>query len=227
MNRAKVIVHMYVSIDGKIDGDYTSPESSAYYSDELFRLSNADGNGRQTIQMYAAPSKVDLTQYSTEKIDYSDWIPDVHSATWSISFDRKGVCGWEKNYFAYNGRKMHAVEVVTKQASLAYLAFLRSLNIPYIVSGENDFNLNEVLIKLKQYFKIETLALCGGARIDGVFLQAHLVDQISLVIAPYVNGDSKNKSAFDTVGQFVADRFEIAQFKKLADGGLHLIFNKK
>lgn len=227
MNRSKVIVHMYVSIDGKIDGDYGSPESSAYYSDELFRLSNADGNGRQTIQMYAAPNKLDLTQDSTKNIDYSDWIPELQSETWSISFDRKGVCGWNQNYFEYNGHKMHAVEVVTKQASLAYLSFLRSMNIPYIISGENNFNLNDVLVKLKRYFNIETLALCGGARIDGVFLQAHLVDQISLVVAPYVNGDNQNKSAFDTMGQFVNDHFEISQCKKLVDGGLHLIFNKK
>lgn len=227
MNRSKVIVHMYVSIDGKIDGNYGSPESSAYYSDELFRLSNADGNGRQTIQMYAAPSKFDLKQYSIKGIDYSDWIPELQAETWSISFDRKGVCGWNQNYFEYNSHKMHAVEVVTKQASLAYLSFLRSMNIPYIVSSENNFNLNEVLVKLKEYFNIETLALCGGARIDGVFLQEHLVDQISLVVAPHVNGDNQNKSAFDTRGEFVNDHFEISQCKKLAGVGLHLIFNKK
>lgn len=38
MNRSKVIVHMYVSIDGKIDGDYSSAISSSYYNDELFKL---------------------------------------------------------------------------------------------------------------------------------------------------------------------------------------------
>lgn len=42
MKRSKVIVHMYVSIDGKIDGEYGSSISSQYYSDELFELSNAD-----------------------------------------------------------------------------------------------------------------------------------------------------------------------------------------
>lgn len=43
MDRSKVIVHMYVSIDGKIDGPYSSDISGKYYSDELFKLSNADG----------------------------------------------------------------------------------------------------------------------------------------------------------------------------------------
>lgn len=173
MDRAKVIVHMYVSIDGKIDGPRSSDISSAYYNDELFRLSNADGNGRKTISMYAAPGKVDLSKYSADGINYEDWIPQIESDTWSVAFDRKGTCGWEKNYFEYNGHKMHAIEILTKQAPKEYLAFLRSMNIPYIVSGETEFNLNDVLIKLKKHFHINTFALCGGAAIDGVFVNHH------------------------------------------------------
>lgn len=226
MERAKVIVHMYVSLDGKIDGPRGSEISSAYYSDELFRLSNADGNGRKTIAMYAAPGKVDLSKYSAAGIEYKDWIPDIQSDTWSVAFDRKGTDGWEKNYFQYNGHKMHAVEVLTKQAPKEYLAFLRSMNIPYIVSGDKEFDLEEVLVKLKKYFQINTFALCGGAAIDGVFLRAHLVDEISLVLSPHVNGDNNIKSAFDTMGKYVDDTFKIDQVKKLGDGGVHLLFKK-
>lgn len=227
MQRAKVIVHMYVSIDGKIDGPYSSDISGSYYSDELFKLSNADGNGRETIQMYAAPGHPDLSKYDVSQIDYSDWLPDISSDTWSVAFDRKGKDGWTKNYFAYNGHQMHAIEIVTKQAAKNYLAFLRAMRIPYIVSGEHDFNLEEVLTKLKEHYGINTLAVCGGAIIDGVFLKAHLVDEISLVVAPHVSGDNTKKSAFDTLGHYIDDAFVIKKVKKLADGGLHLIFNKK
>jgi hypothetical protein len=31
MTRSKVVIHMYVSIDGKIDGPHSSSASSAYY----------------------------------------------------------------------------------------------------------------------------------------------------------------------------------------------------
>ncbi|RHW53867.1 dihydrofolate reductase family protein [Lactobacillus bombicola] len=225
MQRAKVIVHMYVTIDGKIDGKYSSQESGKYYNDELFVLSNADGNGRRTIQMYAAPKKVDLTKYCAEGIEYKDWLPKIKSETWSVSFDRKGKCGWEQNYFPYDGHNMRAIEVVTKQASKEYLTFLRSMKIPYIVSGNTEFNLEEVLVKLKQNYDINTLALCGGARINGVFLEKHLVDEISLVISPYVNGDNQFKAAFDTTSR-IDDQFKIDFIKKLSDGGLHLIFKK-
>ena len=63
---------MYVSINGKIDGDYSSAISSSYYNDELFKLSNTDANGRTTIQMYAAPGEVNLTPYSGNNIKYEE-----------------------------------------------------------------------------------------------------------------------------------------------------------
>jgi riboflavin biosynthesis pyrimidine reductase len=227
MDRSKVIVHMYVSIDGKIDGPYGSAFSSSYYSDELFRLINADGNGRETIQMYAAPGQPDLSKFDASGIEYEDWLPEIKSESWSVAFDRKGKDGWQQNYFEYNGHKMHAIEVVTKQAKRESLAFLRSMKIPYIVSGDTDFNLEEVLVKLKQHYQINTLAVCGGSVIDGVFLKAHLVDEISLVVAPHVSGDRHQKAAFDTLGSYVDDTFAIKTVKKLADGGLHLIFAKQ
>lgn len=55
-----------------------------------------------------------------------------------------------------------------------------------------------VLTKLKQHFRINTLTVCGGATINGVFLHAHLVDEISLVVVPHVNGDAHQQASFNT-----------------------------
>ncbi|MGR3741150.1 dihydrofolate reductase family protein [Companilactobacillus sp. DQM5] len=226
MNRSKVTIHMYTSIDGKIDGPHSSSISGSYYSDELFRISNADANGRKTIQMYAAQGTPDLSKYSDENIEYEDWIPSIKSDTWSISFDRTGVCGWEKNYFKYNGHKMRAVEIVTEKAEKKYLSFLQSMQIPYIVGGKEEFDFQSVLVKLKKYFNIDNLAVCGGSIINGAFLRAHLVDEISLVVSPHVNGDSSEKSVFDTFGEYIDDTFEFDTLKKLDDGGIHMIYKK-
>lgn len=226
MNRSKVIVHMYVSIDGKIDGSYGSNSSSSYYSDELFQMSNADANGRKTIQMYAAPNYPDLSAFAKTSIEYVDWFPDIKSNTWSVSFDRQGKCGWTQNYFEYNGKKMYAIEVVTKQASSSYLAFLKSMNIPYIIGGAKEFNFEIVLTKLKQHFNINTLAVCGGSKINGAFLKAHVIDEISLIVAPHVSGDITKKASFDTLGQYIDDTFSFIGARKLADGGVHLRFKK-
>jgi len=231
MNRAKVIVHMHASIDGKIDGPYghqpAGQASGAYYAQTLFDLSNTNANGATTVAMYAATGHPDLTKFDTTGITYTDWVPaGLTAETWDVSFDRTGRAGWTVNYFDYGGHRSRAIEVLTEQAPKAYLAFLRSLEIPYLVCGVHDLDLATALIKLKAQFGIESIALCGGAVINGAFLKAHLVDEISLVTTPYVSGDAAAKSVFDTAGEFVADRFAIKTVKQLADGGLHTQYVK-
>lgn len=71
MDRAKVIIHMYMSIDGKIDGDWDGllgdKISGDYYDDQLFKLGSANANGSNTIVMYAAKGKLDLSKYDGQK----------------------------------------------------------------------------------------------------------------------------------------------------------------
>lgn len=231
MERAKVIIHMYTSIDGKIDGEWDGRPgdkiSGDYYDDQLFELGSANANGSNTIVMYAAKGHPDLSKYNGQQIEYQDWVPDgIQSETWDVSYDRRGRAGWERNYFPYAGRKNRAIEVVTKQAPKSYLAFLQSMEIPYLVCGEQEIDFAESLVKLRKYFGIKTMVLGGGALINGAFLKAGLVDQISLVVAPYISGDREKKGTFDTLGSFVDQRFHITQIKKLGDGGMHLMFDR-
>lgn len=215
------------AIDGPFDDLPGKKISSEYYGQEIFRISNANANGANTVAMYAATGHPDLSKYYTSGIEYKDWVPDdIKSSTWDVSFDRKGRCGWTTNFFDYAGHKSHAIEVVTEQATKNYLAFLRAMKIPYLVCGKNDLDLNDALVKLKKYFGIDTLAVCGGGIINGAFLQAGLVDQISLVMSPYVSGDPKEKRAFNTFGKLIADKFAIEKTTKIADGAVHLVFKK-
>ncbi|WP_295730443.1 dihydrofolate reductase family protein [uncultured Limosilactobacillus sp.] len=231
MERAKVIVHMYVSIDGKIDGDFdgqpVAKASGDFYSQRLFQFSPANANGITTTNMYAAKGKLDLSQFDGSNLTYEDWVPaDSHSETYDVCFDRHGKAGWEHNYFDYGGHKSRTIEVLTEQASNDYLAFLRSMDIPYLVCGKDDLDLAQALVKLKQQFDLSTIALCGGATINGAFLRAGLVDEISLVVAPLVSGDNQVQAAFNTRGQFVNQRFIFQSADRLPDGGVHLLFAK-
>lgn len=98
MDRAKVIIHMYMSIDGKIDGDWDGLPgdkiSGDYYDDQLFRLGSANANGSNTIVMYAAKGHPDLSKYDGQKIEYRDWVPSgIKAITWDVSYDRRGRAG--------------------------------------------------------------------------------------------------------------------------------------
>lgn len=226
MKRAQVIVHMHTSIDGKIDGAYEKQPgnkiSSAFYAQQLFRLSSVNANGATTVSMYAATGKLDLSPFADQSIPYQNWLPKITPETWDIAFDRHGRMAWERNYFDYGGKKSRVIEIITTQAPQAYLAFLRSMEIPYIIGGDQTIDLKYVLEVLYAAYGIDKISLAGSATINGAFLKAGLVDELSIVVAPYISGENTVPGIFNTNGQFINQKFEISSVKKLADGGLYL-----
>lgn len=80
--------------------------------------------------------------------------------------------------------------------------------------------------KIYRLFGVENLVLCGGAGINGGFLRANLIDEISLVMTPYVEGNPKEKAFVSTGEVFQNHAFGIKECKTLNDGGVHLIFEK-
>ena len=219
---------MYLSIDGKIDGKYMDETgcdaSGEYYDLTIWEMGNANGNGSRTALMYFANKSVDYSKYNTNNIDYSDNI--IKSDYYWVIFDRFGKCNWDTNTVTYGGKTALVLMVLTKNVKKEYLAHLRNLGISYIFAGEKDLDLNKALVKLKEMFAINNLVLCGGATINGVFHEAGLLDELSLVIAPYIEGDHEEKGYVE-LNRFVNNKYVYKSVKTLPDGGVHLIFKKE
>lgn len=228
MERSKVVCHMYVSIDGKIDGRYMDEEGSnpsgAYYDEALWRFGEANGNGRATAQMYFANAEIDYAQYEGADVPKGDNV--LKYDNYWVVFDRKGRCDWAQSEVTYGGKTAKVVEVITKKVGNEFRAHLRKLGIAYIEAGEEDFDLELALKKLKSLFGIETLVLTGGALINGAFLKAHLLDELSLVVAPYIEGNHDEKG-YAELSEFINDSFVFVSAKPLEDGGVHLLFKRK
>ena len=60
------------------------------------------------------------------------------------------------------------------------------MGIPYIFAGKNDINVGSALKKLKNLIGTEMLLLEGGSIINGAFLKAGAVDELSLVVSPTI-----------------------------------------
>jgi riboflavin biosynthesis pyrimidine reductase len=69
-----------------------------------------------------------------------------------------------------------------------YLATLREKGISYVVVGESSVDLAEAVDQLGEHSGIRTLLLEGGGRINGAFLQADLVDEVSLLVVSGIDG---------------------------------------
>lgn len=74
----------------------------------------------------------------------------------------------------------------------------QSKGVSYIFGGRRDVNLGRVLEKLRSSFGIERLLLEGGGKINGAFLAANLIDELSVLVTPIADGGIGAPSLFDS-----------------------------
>jgi len=84
------------------------------------------------------------------------------------------------------------------------VAFLRERGVSYLLAGAHDVDLTLALEKIGARFGVRTLMLEGGGKINGGFLRAGLIDEVSLLIAPVADGRIGTPTAFDVLGDDVA-----------------------
>ncbi|MBA1393182.1 deaminase, partial [Lactobacillus sp. XV13L] len=131
-------------------------------------------------------------------------------------------------HFEHLGKRLLIVEILTKDAKKEYLAYLREVGIPYIFAGESSstMDLNMALIKLKTKFGIENVVLCGGAVLNGAFFRDSLIDEISLTVAPYVEGNRDAKSFVELWADYNNTPYPLKESTPIPGGGVHLLFKK-
>lgn len=93
------------------------------------------------------------------------------------------------------------VTVLPEIAPAAYLEYLQQRDISYLFAGVKGDELNAAMKALAETFGVETLSLQGGGIIDGAFLQAGQIDELSLVVYPGIDGSASSPSIFEYIGR--------------------------
>ena len=214
MNRPHIICHMVTSIDGKVTGEFLSRQECEKATDiyyELNREYNKNGAngficGRVTMESsFTGGWYPDLTRYEPVE-NKNDFIPDNLSGFYAVSFDPKGKLGWKNSKIidedpGYGDAQI--IEVLTEQVDARYLAYLQSMEIPYIFAGKNKIDVKIALEKLKALMGINSILLEGGSIVNGYFQRAGVIDELSLVVAPII-ADAEDKPLFmdSTLSEF-------------------------
>lgn len=229
MDRAKVICHMMTTIDGKIvidwDGNKDYEQAGEEYDRLIGTYGQAYGCGRATSQM---DLDVDFSKYRGAAVQYADKVilPEEGCGL-CVAFDRYGKLRWESAVMSYAGQKNLMLEVLTEQAPPEFLAYLDELGIPYLFAGKTDFEPELFLKKLKQLYHVDTFALCGGAEINAVFMREDLVDEISLVIGPAVDGSREALTFVGTKDTRTFPKFfRLKEVRQIAGNGVVLRYER-
>lgn len=89
--------------------------------------------------------------------------------------------------------------MLSENAPAEYLDYLRDRNISYIVAGRERIDLNRAMEILGAEFGVERLVVVGGGKINGGFLSAGLIDELSLLLAPGIDGRTSQPTLFDGI----------------------------
>ena len=201
----KIICHIMSSVDGRLLTERWTEPFNGMSKGELMgvyaaigRKLNADAwmFGKNTLQEGYFPKKF----HTSDKTPLAHPIPYLAHKTSSRLFvviDPDADILYESS--AVRGDRI--VTVLPETAPAAYLEYLQQRDISYLFAGVKGDELNAAMKALAETFGVETLSLQGGGIIDGAFLQAGLIDELSLVVYPGIDGSASSPSIFEYIGR--------------------------
>lgn len=189
-----IVVHMMSSVDGRslTDGWHLDFVFNLY--EETAATFKADGwiCGRVTMQEVSHG-----TDYPRGLANGP--IPRTHhfalrnAPQYAISIDPHGRVAWKSN----TALKSHVIEVLTEEVADDYLSYLQSIGVSYVFGGKTEIDLDKVVQLLALELGVKRLIVEGGSKISGAFVNAGLVDEVSVLIVPLVDGRDAHPSSFE------------------------------
>ncbi|HET6764925.1 MAG TPA: dihydrofolate reductase family protein, partial [Longimicrobiaceae bacterium] len=180
---------MIASVDGRIltDGWPLSAEGRREY-ERVHESYAPDGwiCGRVTMEAHFAQRVRPDAETAHEHAGgpREDFTAPGEHASFAFAVDGSGRLAWDTSDIDGD----HVVAIVTERVSDDYLASLRERGVSYVLAGLREVDLPLALEKIAARFGVRTLMLEGGGRINGGMLRAGLVDEVSLLVAPLVDG---------------------------------------
>lgn len=194
MNRPYIICHMMMSIDGRIDcGMTVKIAGSEEYYETLGALNTPTClSGRVTAQLEMAEQGVFVSK-NTKPAGKECFSKKRNADGYQVIVDTKGTLLWQND----RSSDEPLIVITSEQVSKEYLAYLDSLHISWIVCGKEQINLKRAVEILYTEFAVERMAVVGGGTINAGFLDAGLLDEVSILLGPGVDGRKGMTATFD------------------------------
>jgi riboflavin biosynthesis pyrimidine reductase len=228
-NSAKlhVICHMVSPLDGRLLVGPWAPDGSALkraIHDKYQRLHAAFGAdawlaGTTTMEDFATGAAAVHEPHASKPA--RPWhLADGEVRHFAIAIDRHARLHW-RSATADEG---HVVVVLGASVPDTHLAELAAAGVSYLVMPADEIDLRLMLNELHTRLAIRTVLLEGGAKINGAFLKAGVVDEISLLLAPAIDGSTGSPAIFEAGenGLGRAGRLELLSAEPVAAGAVHL-----
>jgi riboflavin biosynthesis pyrimidine reductase len=196
-----VICHMCTTIDGRILSSRWPPLAGGADPGELFETTADEFGigawivGTTTMREFAGRNA--KLKKARGRVARTDHVADRRARRFAIGTDAKGVLRFQKADVEGD----HVVLLVSSRVSDDYLAHLQEGGVSYLFCGAREVDVKVALDKIRRVLGIRRLMLEGGGTFNGAVLHAGLVDEISQVIVPVVDGGRGVTTIFDIPGE--------------------------
>ena len=194
MKKPYIICHMMISIDGRIDCAMTSklPGVADYYTtlDEINVPTTVSGRVTAELEMAEPGQFIPKTDAVYGQEGFSK---KADSNGYEVIVDSKGKLLWPD---ASGMRKPYLI-VTSENVTKEYLAYLDAQNISWIACGKEHVDLARAAEILAEQFHVERMGIVGGSKINTAFLEAGLLNEISLLIGAGIDGRGGMPAVFD------------------------------
>jgi riboflavin biosynthesis pyrimidine reductase len=213
---------MMSSLDGRIltDGWPLSEKGRGEY-EAVHEGYGAQGwlCGRTTMEQHFAQRVRSDAETAAERrgAPREDFVAPGQHDSFAFAVDTRGHLVWDTGDIDGD----HVVAILSERVGDDYLAMLRKCGVSYLLAGKDEVDLPLAVEKIGERFGVETLMLEGGGRINGSMLRAGLVDEVSVLVAPVVDGRVGTPALFDVDEDDVAPhRLVLQDVLRRADGVL-------
>jgi 5-amino-6-(5-phosphoribosylamino)uracil reductase len=196
---------MLMSVDGRqYPRRWTTPAAGIdatrldrHYDDVATRF-DADGwiVGRVTMEAFAHGVSRPVLGGIVPHDLRSTHVGDRQGRDVAVAIDPHGKLHYGQDHAAGD----HIIAVLGEQVPAAYLRELREDGVSYLFAGPDGQDMHVALDTLGRTFNLRTLLLEGGGRTNGAFLKAGLIDEISVLVYPGIDGLAGVSSIFQHVG---------------------------
>lgn len=217
-----IICHMVASVDGRIDCSMVDKISGDEYYTTLESLDCPSSvEGKVTTEHYhSLPGHYKAADNTP--IGRETHYKAVAADGYQICPDTNGTLLWDAD------QPKPLLIMLSENAPAEYLNYLRDRNISYIVAGRERIDLNRAMEILGDEFGVKRLAVVGGGKINGGFLSAGLIDELSLLLAPGIDGRTSQPALFDGIADrpgFLPARLVLKSVGTVADGVLWIKYS--
>jgi 5-amino-6-(5-phosphoribosylamino)uracil reductase len=212
---------MCTTIDGRILSKRWTKLPAWISSGRLFETTAASFGigawlvGTTTMKEFADGNfRLKTAKAQIERVDH---IANPKAKSFAIGADAKGVLRYKRNEVDGD----HVVLLVSDLVSNDYLAHLRSAGVSYLFCGRDHVDVRMALHKIAAVLGIRKLLLEGGGTFNGAVLKAGLIDEISQVIVPVIDGGTGITGMCDIPGKAPsksAAALRVTHHKKLPGG---------